>query len=61
MAAAPRVGAKFTQAVEEWDVKDFKTIIAGQGVGLINSIKPARQVVFDMAEEARDMFERSLG
>ena len=53
--------AKFQQAVKDWDVQEFKTVASGQGVGLITSIKPARQVVFDTAEEARDMFEHSLG
>ena len=53
--------AKFSQSIEDWDLDEWKSIPSGQGVGLINSIKPARQVVFDTVEEARDMFERSLG
>ena len=53
--------AKFSQSVEDWDLNEWKSIMSGQGVGLINSIQPARQIVFDTAEEARDMFERSLG
>ena len=53
--------AKFSQSVQDWDLNEWKTVASGQGVGLIDSIKPARQVVFDTAEEARDMFERSVG
>ena len=53
--------AKFSQSVKDWDLKEWKTVASGQGVGLITSIKPARQIVFDTAEEARDMFEHSLG
>ena len=53
--------AKFSQSVEDWDLQEWMGIPSGQGVGLITSIKPARQVVFDMVEEARDMFEGSLG
>ena len=53
--------AKFQQAVKDWDVQEFKGVPAGQGVGLINSIKPARQVVFDMVEEARDIFDHAVG
>ncbi len=49
--------AKFQRAVDDWDVDDWKITIAGQVVGMIDQIKPARQVVFDMVEEARDVFD----
>ena len=53
--------AKFSQSVEDWDLDDWKMTIAGQVVGLIDQIKPARQVVFDTVEEARDVFDRVAG
>ena len=49
--------AKFKQSVEDYTILDWKTVTAGQVVGMIDQIKPARQVVFDWVEEARDMFE----
>ena len=53
--------SKISQSIKDWHVDEWLQVPSGQGVGLIDSIKPARQVVFDTAEEARDMFERSLG
>jgi NAD(P)H-dependent flavin oxidoreductase YrpB (nitropropane dioxygenase family) len=50
--------AKMLQAIEDWDMDDWKNVPSGQGVGFIRDIKPARQVVFDMMEEAQDAFER---
>ncbi len=52
---------RFRQAVEDWGLDDWKITVGGQVVGMIDQIKPARQVVFDMVEEARDVFERSVG
>jgi NAD(P)H-dependent flavin oxidoreductase YrpB (nitropropane dioxygenase family) len=49
--------AKFKQAVEDHNVEDWKITIGGQVVGMIDQIKPARQVVFDWTEEARDVFD----
>jgi NAD(P)H-dependent flavin oxidoreductase YrpB (nitropropane dioxygenase family) len=40
---------------------DLMTEAAGQGVGFITSMKPARQIVFDMVEEALDAFESITG
>ena len=34
---------------------------AGQGVGFVTSMKPARQIVFDMVEEAHGVFEERFG
>ena len=49
--------AKFQQAVEDHNVDEWKITIGGQVVGMIDQIKPARQVVFDWTEEARDVFD----
>ncbi|KAA0232549.1 MAG: putative monooxygenase [Acidimicrobiales bacterium] len=40
---------------------DLMTEAAGQGVGLVTSMKPARQILFDMVEEALDTFEGLVG
>ena len=37
------------------------TEASGQGVGFITTMKPARQIVFDMVEEALDAFEALTG
>ena len=40
---------------------DLMTEAAGQGVGFVSSMKPARQIVFDMVEEALDALEQLTG
>jgi hypothetical protein len=37
------------------------TEAAGQGVGFVKEMKPARQIVFDMVEEAIGVFEDLTG
>ena len=37
------------------------TEAAGQGVDFVNTMKPARQIVLDMVEEALDVFDELLG
>jgi hypothetical protein len=34
---------------------------AGQGVSFVKTLKPARQIVLDMVEEALDAIERLAG
>ena len=34
---------------------------AGQGIGFVTSMKPARQMIFDMVEEALTTFEDLTG
>ena len=36
---------------------DLMTEAAGQGVGFVTEMKPARQIVFDLVEEALATFE----
>ena len=50
--------SEFRQAIDDWHIDEWMTTPAGQGVGMIDSIKPTRQVVFDIVEEARDMFDQ---
>lgn len=40
---------------------DLMTEAAGQGVGMVTSMKPARQILFDMVEEALDTLEGLVG
>ena len=53
------VGGKLLQAAEDWELEDWAgPVAAGQGVGFVTEIKPARQVVFDLMEEAYDTLGR---
>ncbi len=49
------------RGIREAKMEDWMTTPAGQSVVGIHSIKPAAQVVFDMAEEAQDHFDRLAG
>jgi len=53
--------ADIKQAVMDHGIKDFMTEAAGQGVGFVNEMKPAREIVFDMVEEALGVFENVTG
>lgn len=37
------------------------TEAAGQSVGFVTSMKPAKQILFDIVEEAIDTFEQVVG
>ena len=50
--------SKLEQSVEDHQIEDWLRIPAGQGVGFVTEMKPARQVVFDLVGEARDVLER---
>ena len=49
--------AKIQQAIDDWNVEDFQTVAAGQGVGFVREIKPTRQVVLDVMNEAYDVID----
>jgi NAD(P)H-dependent flavin oxidoreductase YrpB (nitropropane dioxygenase family) len=53
--------ADMKQSAMDWNLENFMTEAAGQGVGFINEMKPARQIVFDMVEEALGVFENIVG
>ena len=40
---------------------DLMTEASGQGVGFVTEMKPARQIVFDMVEEALGTFDDVVG
>ena len=51
--------AKIHQAIDDWEVRDFQTVAAGQGVGLISEQRSVEQVLADLMSEARDALERA--
>ena len=53
--------AEIKQSAMDWGIESFMTEAAGQGVGFIDSMKPARQIVFDMVDEAITVFEEITG
>ena len=53
MPLQPMLMAKLMQAVDDHHVEEFMNVAAGQGVGLIDEIRPTSQVIADMVAEAR--------
>ncbi|MGD9891812.1 MAG: NAD(P)H-dependent flavin oxidoreductase [Dehalococcoidia bacterium] len=49
------------QAVTDYKIEPFMGSPAGQVIGTITELKPAREIVFDIVEEARDVLESVLG
>ena len=46
------LSSDYIQGSNDTAVSDLMTEAAGQGVGFVTEMKPARQIVFDMVEEA---------
>lgn len=55
------LSSEYIQASNDWQRKDLMTEAAGQGIGFVTSMKPARQMVTDMVEEALVTFEELTG
>jgi NAD(P)H-dependent flavin oxidoreductase YrpB (nitropropane dioxygenase family) len=53
--------AEVKQSAMDWGIESFMTEAAGQGVDFMTEMKPARQIVNDMVEEALDVFEEVTG
>ncbi|MDH3213024.1 MAG: nitronate monooxygenase [Myxococcales bacterium] len=53
--------AEVKQSALDWDIPEFMTEAAGQGVNFVTSMKPARQIVMDMVEEAYAVFDEITG
>jgi NAD(P)H-dependent flavin oxidoreductase YrpB (nitropropane dioxygenase family) len=53
--------AEMKQSAMDWNLTDFMTEAAGQGVGFVDSMKPARRIVEDMVDEALAIFEDVTG
>ena len=49
------------QSAIDYGIESFITEASGQGVDFITEMKPARQMVFDMVEEALGVFEDLTG
>ena len=45
--------------IKEANLEDWMTTPAGQAIVGIDAIKPAAEVVYDMADEALELFERA--
>ncbi|MCZ7526916.1 MAG: nitronate monooxygenase [Acidimicrobiia bacterium] len=55
------LSADYLQGANDHRRADLMTEAAGQGVGFVTSMKPARQILQDMVEEALDTFEGLVG
>jgi hypothetical protein len=55
------LSAEYIQASNDHRRADLMTEAAGQGVGFITSMKPARQILFDLVEEALVSLEGVVG
>jgi hypothetical protein len=55
------LSADYLQGANDHRRADLMTEAAGQGVRFVTAMKPARQLVFDMAEEALAAFEGLTG
>jgi NAD(P)H-dependent flavin oxidoreductase YrpB (nitropropane dioxygenase family) len=55
------LSSSYTQAANDHRRADLMYDAAGQGVRFVTELKPARQIVFDMVEEALETFEEITG
>jgi NAD(P)H-dependent flavin oxidoreductase YrpB (nitropropane dioxygenase family) len=55
------LSSDYIQGANDHRREDLMTEAAGQGVGFVTSMKPARQILFDMVEEALASFEERVG
>ncbi len=53
--------APVLQAVSDYKIEPFMGSPAGQVIGTITAMKPARQIVLDMVEEAQEVLESLFG
>jgi len=55
------LSSSYIQGANDHRREDLMTEAAGQGVGFVTSMKPARQIVFDLVEEALTAIEDVVG
>jgi hypothetical protein len=55
------LSSDYIQGANDARRADLMTEAAGQGVGFVTEMKPARQIVFDMVEEALGAFDDIVG
>lgn len=48
---------RLQEAIRDYKIADLMGSPAGQVVGMIHELKPARQILFDIIDEARDILE----
>jgi NAD(P)H-dependent flavin oxidoreductase YrpB (nitropropane dioxygenase family) len=53
--------ADIMQSAQEAHFEPFMGSPAGQAIGTIHEIKPCREIVYDMVDEARDVFDGLVG
>ena len=58
MPLQPMLVGDIQRSIRDHKLEDWQGVASGQGVGHITSIRPARQVVSDIVEEAEDTLER---
>ena len=55
------LSSDYIQGANDGRREDLMTEASGQGVGFVTEMKPARQIVFDMVEEALGTFDDVVG
>jgi NAD(P)H-dependent flavin oxidoreductase YrpB (nitropropane dioxygenase family) len=55
------LSSEYIQGANDHRREDLMTEAAGQGVAFVTAMKPARQIVLDMVEEALDALEQVTG
>ncbi len=55
------LSSDYIQGSLDYQRKDLMTEAAGQGIGYVTEMKPARQILSDIVEEALDVFDGFLG
>jgi NAD(P)H-dependent flavin oxidoreductase YrpB (nitropropane dioxygenase family) len=55
------LSSEYIQGANDHRREDLMTEAAGQGVGFVTTMKPARQIVFDMVDEALTALEELTG
>jgi NAD(P)H-dependent flavin oxidoreductase YrpB (nitropropane dioxygenase family) len=58
MPLQPMLVGDIQRAIRDHKLEDWQGAASGQGVGHITAVKPARQVVADMVEDAEDTLDR---
>ncbi len=55
------LSSSYIQAANDHRREDLMFEASGQGVSFVTSMKPARQIVFDIVDEAQTVFEELMG
>ena len=55
------LSSEYIQAANDHLRGDLMTEAVGQGVGFVNEARPCKEILLDMAAEARSVFESLVG